>query len=90
MQEISGNDPNKRNYIIEKATFSVLAVDPLLSTYYTQYTTYSQSFSVKLYPPENSNIQGGKGIFGIYYKYSKPLNVDSMYVHSFGYQYKPQ
>ncbi len=90
MQEISGNDPNKRNYIIEKATFSILAVDPLLSKYYSQYNTYSQSFSIKLYPSDYSNIQGGKGIFGMYYNFSKSANIDSLYVYSFGYQYKPQ
>jgi hypothetical protein len=90
MQEISGNDPNKQNYIIEKATFSVLAIDPLLSAYYSKYTTYSQSFSVKLYSPDYSNIQGGKGIFGMYYNFSKSANIDSLYVYSFGYQYKRQ
>jgi hypothetical protein len=90
MKEISGNDPNKRNYIIKKAKFSVLAVDPQLSKYYTQSSTYSQSFSVKLFPPDYSNIQGGKGIFGMYYNFSKSANIDSLYVYSFGYQYKPQ
>jgi hypothetical protein len=90
MQEISGNDYNKQNYIIEKATYSVLAIDPLLSKYYSLDDTYSQSFSIKLYPPDYSNIQGGKGVFGTYYKYSKTANIDSLYVYSFGYQYKPQ
>jgi hypothetical protein len=90
MKEISGNDPNKQNYIIEKAAFSIFAIDPILSKYYSQYYSYSQKFSFKLYPPDYSNIKGGKGIFGMFYKFSKPVNIDSMYVHSFGYQYKSQ
>ena len=90
MKEISGNDPNKRNYIIEKATFSVFAIDPILSAYYSQYNTYSQSFSLKIYPPDYSNIQGGKGIFGMYYNYSTSAYIDSLYVYSFGYQYNPR
>jgi hypothetical protein len=89
MQDISGNDPNKKNYIITKAVFSVLGLDPVLSRYYSASTTYATEFTIKLRQTEISNIEGGKGIFGEYYKYSQSLMVDSIYVESFGYQYDP-
>lgn len=89
MQEISGDDPDKGNYIITRAFFTVTSMDPELTRYYYAYEVYSNSFTVKLRPTEYSNIQGGKGIFGIYYIYTNSFVVDKDYIHSFGYQYDP-
>jgi hypothetical protein len=89
MQDISGNDPNKENYIITKVVFSVSSLDPILTKYYSANNTYPENFTVKLRQTDFSNIEGGKGVFGIYYKFSNPLVVDSFYVKSFGYRYAP-
>ncbi len=89
MQEISGSDPYKNNYIITKVSFNVACMDPELTRYYYAYEVYSNSYTVKLRPTEYSNIQGGKGIFGIYYIYTYSLVVDIDYINSFGYKYDP-
>jgi hypothetical protein len=90
MQEISGDDPNKKNYIITKVLFSVVGLDPDLSKFYSAYSTYSEDFSIKLRQTDYSNIDGGEGIFGASYKFSQSLVVDSLYVRSFGYRYEPK
>ena len=89
MNEISGDDPSKKNYIITKVLFSVTAMDPDLSKYYSAYNVYSEDFTIKLRQTDYSNIEGGKGIFGAYYEFSQSLKIDKLYVTSFGYQYEP-
>jgi len=89
MEEISGSDPYKDNYIITKVLFTITSMDPELSRYYSAYETYFNSFTVKLRPTDYSNIQGGKGIFGIYYIYAYSFAMDKAYINSFGYQYNP-
>ena len=89
MQEISGSDPFKKNYIITGAFLNITSMDPELTRYYYAHQVYSNSFTVKLRPTEYSNIQGGKGIFGIYYIYAYSFAMDKAYINSFGYQYNP-
>ena len=89
LQEISGSDPFKNNYIITRTFFTITSMDPELTRYYFAYKVYSNSYTVKLRPTEYSNIQGGKGIFGIYYIYTYSFDVDKAYINSFGYQYDP-
>jgi len=89
MQDISGNDPNKNYYIINKVIFSVTCLDPELAKYYSVYNTFAEDFTVKLRQTDYSNIDGGKGIFGSCNKFFKSLSVDSLYVKSFGYQFAP-
>jgi len=89
MQEISGEDPNKDNYVITKVKLSVISLDPNLTKYYCANQTYSNNFTVKLRQADFSNINGGKGIFGLYYVFHLPLAVDSLYIESFGYRYDP-
>jgi len=90
MQDISGDDPNKNDYIVTKVIFNVIGLDPDLSKFYSAYNTYNEDFSIKLRQTDYSNIEGGKGIFGVVYNFSKSLAVDSLYVKSFGYQYDPK
>ncbi|MGA9292626.1 MAG: DUF4249 family protein [Ignavibacteriaceae bacterium] len=90
MQNISGNDPDKKDYIISKVLFNVIGLDQDLSKFYSAYNTYSEDFSIKLRQTDYTNVEGGKGIFGVYYKFSIPLTVDDFYIRSFGYQYKPE
>jgi hypothetical protein len=89
VQEISGDDPHKNNYTITKVLFTVMSLDPELSKYYSANNIYSEDFTVKLRQTDFSNIEGGKGIFGVYYNFSRRLVVDSVYVQSFGYRYGP-
>lgn len=89
MQEISGSDPFKNNYIITRVVFTITSLDPELTKYYSAYEVWLNSSTVKLRPTDYSNIEGGKGVFGIYYKYSSSLVVDKDYISSFGYQYDP-
>lgn len=89
MQEISGDDPHKKNYIINKVLFSVICLGPDLSRFYSAYHTYAADFTIKLRQTDFTNIEGGKGIFGVNYKFSRALTIDSSYIKSFGYQYDP-
>lgn len=89
MQAISSDDPSKENYTITNVVFRVLSLDPALSKYYSAYDTYSRDFTIKLRQTDYSNIEGGKGIFGLLYNISVPLVVDSLYIESFGYRYHP-
>ena len=89
MQKISGDDPNKKDYIINKVIFRVIGLDPALAKYYFAYNTFGEGFTIKLRQTDYSNIKEGKGIFGAYYNFSKSLIIDSSYVASFGYQYDP-
>ncbi len=90
LQSISGNDPNKKDYIITKVLFNVISLDQDLSKFYSAHNSYTEDFSIKLRQADYSNVEGGKGIFGVYYKFSIPLTVDDLYIRSFGYQYKPE
>jgi hypothetical protein len=89
MQEISGDDPDKGNYIINKVLFSVVSFDSDLTKFYSAYSTYTENFTVKLRQTDYTNIAGGKGIFGTYYQFSQSLVVDVSYIKSFGYQFNP-
>lgn len=89
MQGISGDDANKKNYIINKVVFSVISLDPDLSRFYSAYHTFAEDFTIKLRQTDFSNVEGGKGIFGIYYKFTQHLIIDRLYISSFGYQYDP-
>jgi len=89
MQEISGSDLYKNNYIITRVVFTITSLDPELTKYYSAYEVWLNSSTVKLRPTDYSNIEGGKGVFGIYYKYSTSLVVNKDYISSFGYQYDP-
>ena len=89
MQEISGSDPFKNNYIITRVVFTITTMDPELTKYYYAYKVWVNSFTVKLRPTDYSNIEGGKGVFGIYFEYSNSLVIDKDYISSFGYQYDP-
>lgn len=90
LKSISGDDPIKSNYTITQVHFYIIGLDPSLSRYYTSLNTYENSFTIKIKPTDYTNIKGGIGIFGVRYKYTRQLLVDSLYIRSFGYNYKPQ
>ena len=90
MQDISGEDPYKRNYVITKVMFSVIGLESNLARYYFASNIFNEGFSIKLRQTDVSNIEGGKGVFGAYCNFSKTFVVDSIYVKSFGYRYEPE
>jgi hypothetical protein len=87
MKEISGDDPNKDHYIILTAIIDLLVFDRNLSGYYSSVASISDEFSIRLDEIDFSNIDGGFGVFGSYYKQSFVLFFDKLYVESFGYVY---
>ena len=89
MQEISGGDPYKNNYIITRVFFNITSMDPELTKYYFANEVWLNSATIKLRPTDYSNVEGGRGIFGLWYKSSNVLGVDPAYISSFGYQYDP-
>ncbi len=87
MQEISGDDPNKDNYIVLTAIIDLLVFDRNLSGYYSSVASISDEFSIRLDEIDFSNIDGGFGVFGSYYTQKFVVFFDKLYVESFGYIY---
>jgi hypothetical protein len=88
MRSISTGDPNKSNYIIDKAYFRLLIMDKYLATYYSAQQTFLDEFSVRINQPDFTNIDGGLGIFGTYITKKVTVELESYYVDSFGYRKK--
>lgn len=86
MQEISGDDPNKEDYIINKAIFHLVIPDENLAAYYAANNTYDESFSIKLDAPQFSNIDGGFGIFGCFTETTYEISIGNAYIREFGYK----
>jgi hypothetical protein len=85
MKEISQNDPDKKNYTIEKAVFRLFVLDKNLAAYYAAQRTFLDEFSVRFSQPDFTNITGGLGIFGTYSVKQQDVQLDNSYVSSFGY-----
>lgn len=85
MMEISEGDTAKSTYSIYRAELTVLIPDRNLTTYYSASQTFLEGYSVKLYQPEYTNIEGGVGIFGSYTKNVFTPRIRNDYVESFGY-----
>jgi hypothetical protein len=85
MAAISGNDSTKGNYTISKIIVNVIAYDQNLSTYYSSLQQSVDGFTVNLDAADYSNITGGFGIFGSYYKASFRIDLVRSYINSFGY-----
>ncbi len=85
LQNISVGDPQKSNYTIEKALFTVLVLDDNLSAYYTATEGFSDLPTVALAPSDYTNIQGGRGVFGTMLKLTYEPKFDYNFIKSFGY-----
>ncbi len=84
--EIGADDPNKSNYIIDKAYFRLFVLDRNLAIYYAAQKTFLDEFSVRVTQPEFSNINGGLGIFGTLSSVERAIPIDARYINSFGYR----
>jgi hypothetical protein len=86
MNEISGDDPDKLNYTIIDADFELLLLDDNLAPYYLTIQTFLDGFTVILDQQDYSNIDGGYGVFGSFFRRVHHLSFSPDYVNSFGYR----
>jgi hypothetical protein len=85
LDDISLNDPQKSNYIIEKAVLRILLLDENLAAYYSAQKTFLDEFSIRINQPDFTNITGGVGVFGVYTVKSQDLYFYDNYIQSLGY-----
>lgn len=88
MAQISGGDPQKKNYGAHSVMFEVLEYDAALSKYYSSVNGSLDQFSIRIDQPVYSNVGGGIGIFGSSYNNRNTIDLDYGYVTSFGYRYR--
>lgn len=86
MSEISYGDSNKFNYTIIDADFELLLLDNNLAPYYLTIQTFLDGFTVILDQQDYSNIDGGFGVFGSFFRRVHHLSFSPDYVNSFGYR----
>ncbi len=87
MNEISQGDPDKFNYTIIDAEFHLLLLDDNLAPYYLTIQTFLDGFTVILDQQDYSNIDGGFGVFGSFFKRVLHLSFSQDYVTGFGYRF---
>ncbi len=85
MEKISQNDPNKSNYIIYGAKIELLVFDRNLSIYYSNSKGYLDDYTIRVDQTDFTNINGGFGIFGSYFKQVRGIRIDREFIKSFGY-----
>ncbi len=86
--EISKGDPDKSNYTIRYIDLEVYIMEENLAAYSTSIESFNKGYSVKIYEPILSNIEGGLGVFGAYIKRGKRIPFDEDYITSFGYNFE--
>lgn len=83
---ISDGDTNKSNYKIIGGLLELYVLEENLAEFFTSNETFRNSYSIKVYQKESSNIEGGKGLFGAYIKKSIPVTINNNYIESLGYR----
>lgn len=86
MEEISAGDPQKTSYSIIDANFELLLLDNNLAPYYSTIQTFLDGYTVILDQQDYSNIDGGYGVFGSFFKRVLHLSFSRDYVLNFGYR----
>jgi len=87
LNEISGNDQLKSNYVILNLELQMKVYDENLSAYYSSSHQFLDQFSITLDSQLYSNIEGGHGIFAAYIIKKLSIRLDNNYIRSFGYRY---
>lgn len=85
MSSIAGSDKNKSDFTVSKMMVDLIVYDSNLSTYFSSLQQSIDGFTVQLDASDYSNITGGFGIFGSYYKVSYRIDITRAYINSFGY-----
>ena len=88
MAQISAGDPVKSRYSVHLLRCEVIEYDTPLSKYYSSINGSLDQFSIRVDQPVFSNVGGGIGILGSYYRNWVYFELDISYVKSFGYQYR--
>ncbi len=85
MEDISINDPEKKNYTITSMLLELSVFDKNLSTYYFTVGLEDNSLAIGLDEGDYSNIENGFGVFGSYITQEFEIFLSKDYVNSFGY-----
>ena len=88
MAQVSGGDPQKRNYGIHSVRLEMLEYDAALSKYYSSLNGSLDQFSIRIDQLVFSNVGGGIGIFGSSFDNQYTFDLDFSFVTSFGYRYR--
>lgn len=83
---ISEGDPQKSNYIIHNAEFTLLFLDRYSASYMASASTFRDEFSMRIDAPDYTNIQNGYGVFGVYSNKKVKVNIARTFINSFGYR----
>jgi hypothetical protein len=76
----------KKNYSISALEVEVVVYDENLTTYYLSLQNGLDAFTVRLDNPDYSNVQGGYGIFGSYYRTDYSIRISYNYLESLGFE----
>lgn len=71
---------------IDKATFELIVPDEITATYYSSQITNREDFTIDIFEPDITNINGGKGIFGAYLKFNEDVHIRDIIIDSLGYK----
>ncbi|OGU65659.1 MAG: hypothetical protein A2499_08475 [Stygiobacter sp. RIFOXYC12_FULL_38_8] len=86
LKEISDGYTSKGRFSLAYLEVEVLSFDENLTKYYSTNLFYDFGFTVRNYPSDLTNINGGLGFFGSYVSAKKILKFDSQYaLNEFGY-----
>lgn len=88
MAQISAGDPDKSKYLVHAAMFEVMEYDTPLSKYFSSVSGSLDQFSIRVDQMVYSNVGGGIGVVGSYFKSWRQFDFNVSYVKSFGYQYR--
>ncbi len=86
LKEISEGVESKEQFTIINAYVDILLYDENLSGYYLSTLEGTDGFSVRLDASDFSNVIGGFGVFGSYFRTGKYMHIDEDYIRSFGYK----
>lgn len=86
MEEISEGEPDKTKFKILAFILEIMVYDEYLTSYYASTSAISEDFSISLDQAEYTNIEGGLGIFGSFYKQRTAVKFTHEYIRSFGYE----
>ncbi|MBZ0200304.1 MAG: DUF4249 family protein, partial [Ignavibacteriaceae bacterium] len=87
VMDLIGRDiEDKTTIYIKEAYFELLILDEHLAPYYQTVESFLDGFTVLLDQVDYTNINGGRGVFGSFFKRKLRLSFDPEYVHSFSYR----
>lgn len=85
LNELSSGDSLKANYKIDAALFELYILDRNLAPYILTSQSFLDGYTVLLDQLDFTNIEGGYGVFGSFFKKNLKISFDVNYLESFGY-----